>query len=761
MARTFTATLQPLDTIIPNPALVVLIGAAGSGESTCASTCPSTQVLEFDRFRAMVSDEAVERQAAADAVAALRTVLETRLTRKRTTVVDATNCERAVRSGLVQAARRHGVPRVAVLMGTPVSLCVIRQTARTRDRAVPADTPRARHTAAVAAFPGLRVEGFDYVVFADHLHRLGRRCSGPATDAAATSAGTATPASAPFSSSAASSATRSCRCGAGWTAPRSPCARTSMSTATTPSTCWRGCGAGLIPVQGGAAGLAAHHRTVHDSHRDYGDHPGPSRSGSTGGAVYVRRNQFRHIGKHHSETSPLEIRPQKSPGRRISLPGRREFPAHCPEEQEERSVRPRLSGVTAAMASFGLVGSLVTGCGDSHERATLRLVVPEYGDTPTTSSKAYWDRLTTAFTAAHPGTTVEVTIHPWADVDREVTRMVQEDHAPDVALMGAYSDFAAQGRLYAASEVMSIRTESNFLPALADAGSVDGTLHGFPFVASSRLLFYNKELFENAGAKPPKTWSDLKDAAMALKEEGVLYPYALPLGPEEAHAEALIWELSNGGGYTDAQGNYSFTSEQNIQTFRWIQDNLVAPKLTGPVPPAQLNRKDAFAAFLRGDVGMVNGYPSLLHEAREKGMKVATSRMPVSDTLGSEVAPPAVGVADWMVAFKRGDNRELVSRFLNFVYQDKNLTDFAARYHLLPSTVTATEASQDSAADAGAEQFLSALRGARLYPVDDPSWLQVSDIVKRNIGNAVAPSAEPKVVLQNIAEQAREAQRRG
>lgn len=420
-------------------------------------------------------------------------------------------------------------------------------------------------------------------------------------------------------------------------------------------------------------------------------------------------------------------------------------------------MRPRPFGMTVSVAAFGLLGSLVTGCGSSgSDVTTLRLVAPEYGTGPATGSKAYWDRLTAAFTAAHSGTKVEVTLYPWADVDREVTRMVEADDAPDVALMGAYSDFAAQDRLYSADEVLSVEAEANFLRPLAAAGSIDGTLYGLPFVASSRLLFYNEELFEKAGAKPPKTWSELKAAAEALKKEGVRYPYALPLGPEEAHAEALIWELSNGGGYTDDGGGYNIASEQNTQTFDWIKDNLVAPGLTGPVAPGRLNRQDAFDAFLRGEVGMVNGYPSLLHEARAKGMKVGTLRMPVSDTLGDGQTPPAAGVADWMMAFKHDGNRDLVSSFLDFVYQDKNLNAFANRYHLLPSTVTAAEESESTAEDHSAEQFMTALRSAQLYPVDEPSWLQVSNTIKRNIGKAVEPSADPKAVLEQIAQQAKD-----
>ncbi|MBT2450428.1 extracellular solute-binding protein [Streptomyces sp. ISL-43] len=409
----------------------------------------------------------------------------------------------------------------------------------------------------------------------------------------------------------------------------------------------------------------------------------------------------------------------------------------------------------------------MAGCGgsdgsDAGDGNTLRLVAAEYGDGTANSSKEFWDKVTADFTAANPGIKVQVQLLPWADIDREVSRMVKAGNAPDMALMGAYSDFAAQGKLYSADELLSVTAEANFLQPLAEAGSVRNTLYGLPFVASSRLLFLNEALFKQAGLKEsPKTWSDLKAAAKALKDKGVKYPYAMPLGPEEAHAEAMIWELSNGGGYADNSGNYSLASDQNIQTFKWIKDNLVAPGLLGPTPPSQLNRADAFAAFTRGEVGMVNGYPSLAHEARAKGIEVRPVAMPISDMLGSGESTPTVGVADWMMAFKQRGHRAEIGTFLDFLYQDKNLSDFAGRYHLLPSTVSASRTLAGSGGmDKTDTEFLTALRGAQLYPVNDPSWVTVSDTIKRNIGRAVDPSGDPKTVLEEIASKAGEASKK-
>ncbi|MCB5182457.1 extracellular solute-binding protein [Streptomyces antimicrobicus] len=424
-------------------------------------------------------------------------------------------------------------------------------------------------------------------------------------------------------------------------------------------------------------------------------------------------------------------------------------------------MRRRIFGAAAGAAVLGLLVPL-TGCGtsagDDGDDSTLRLVAAEYGDSPANSSKAFWDTTAERFAAQHPGMKLQVQLLPWADIDREVSRMVKAGKAPDMALMGAYSDFAAQGKLYSADELLSISAEANFLPPLAEAGSVGSTLYGLPFVASSRLLFYNVSLFTKAGVTAPKTWSELKAAAKALKEKGVKYPYAMPLGPEEAHAEALIWELSNGGGYADSSGNYSLASDRNIQTFRWIKTNLVEPGLVGPVPPSQLNRADAFAAFLRGEVGMLNGYPSLLHEAKARGISVEAVEMPVSDMIGSGERPPTVGVADWMMAFKQNGKRVQIGKFLDFLYQDKNLTDFAGRYHLLPSTVSAARTPAGGGGiDKTDEAFLTALRGAQLYPVNEPNWVTVSDTIKRNIGRALEPGVDPKSVLEGIAEKSREA----
>ncbi|MDC2959696.1 extracellular solute-binding protein [Streptomyces gilvifuscus] len=394
--------------------------------------------------------------------------------------------------------------------------------------------------------------------------------------------------------------------------------------------------------------------------------------------------------------------------------------------------------MTAALGGCGVTG----GSGD----VTLRLVAADYGDSAANSSQKYWDKLVKEYESKHSGVKIDVTVYSWNDVDRKVKEMVDAGKAPDMAQIGAYADYAAKDELYTADDLLSISTQADFASQLATAGQVKGVQYGMPFAASTRLLFYNKTLFANAGLTPPKTWKQLAADAAALKARGVKYPYALPLGPEEAQAETMQWMLSGGGGYTDTVGSYGIDSAQNVATFDWLKDDLVGKGLTGPVAPGNLNRAAAFSAFAKGEVGMLNGHPSLMKIAAKKGVKFGMVPMPGSGGRSST----SMGVADWMMAFKKNGHAQQVGDFLDFVYDEKNVLDFSREYDLLPVTNSASEVMSSDERDADLKPFLDELPQSELYPVGKTSWAAVSAAVKKRIGQAVGANGSPAATLSQL-----------
>ncbi|GGS07637.1 solute-binding protein [Streptomyces humidus] len=391
------------------------------------------------------------------------------------------------------------------------------------------------------------------------------------------------------------------------------------------------------------------------------------------------------------------------------------------------------------------MSAVLAGCGPTggSDDVTLRLVAADYGDSAANSSKKYWDQVVEAYEKDHPGVTVDVTVYSWNDVDAKVKAMVDAGDAPDMAQIGAYADYAAADRLYKAGDVVSIPVEADFVPRLADAGKVRGVQYGMPFASSTRLLFYNWTLFAQAGITPPTTWDELAKDAKALKARGVKYPYALPLGPEEAQAESLQWLLSGGGGYTQTVSSYSLDSAENVATFDWLKDELVGKGLTGPVAPGKLNRAAAFAAFTAGDVGMLNGHPSLMKAAESKGVKFGMVPMPGLDGPSKS----SLGVADWMTAFKQNGHGDQIGDFLDFVYSKKNVLAFSREYDLLPVTTSASQVMGAAPQDAGLRPFLEELPLSESYPVGRTSWAGVSAEIKKRIGGAVTANGSPADVL--------------
>ncbi len=145
---------------LPDPSLVVLIGASGSGKSSFARRhFASTEVISSDFCRGLVADDENDQSATADAFAVLSFIAGRRLAQPRFTVVDATNVRREGRRPLVELAKRHDLFGVAIVLDTPEAVCRQRNRARP-DRSFGEHVVRHQRAQLHTSLKGLRREGF-------------------------------------------------------------------------------------------------------------------------------------------------------------------------------------------------------------------------------------------------------------------------------------------------------------------------------------------------------------------------------------------------------------------------------------------------------------------------------------------------------------------------------------------------------------------------------------------------------------------------
>jgi predicted kinase len=144
---------------VPPAALVLLIGASGSGKSTFAARHFDAQtVISSDRLRGELRGDEADQRATDAAFARLHEWIEARLATGSLAVVDATNVEWMRRAALVSRARNHGRPAIGIVFDVSLELCLARNAAR--PRTVRAAVVRRQHDELRHSLDRLDLEGF-------------------------------------------------------------------------------------------------------------------------------------------------------------------------------------------------------------------------------------------------------------------------------------------------------------------------------------------------------------------------------------------------------------------------------------------------------------------------------------------------------------------------------------------------------------------------------------------------------------------------
>jgi multiple sugar transport system substrate-binding protein len=379
----------------------------------------------------------------------------------------------------------------------------------------------------------------------------------------------------------------------------------------------------------------------------------------------------------------------------------------------------------ATAATLGLAGcGSDSGSGDGGS-TELELLVPIYGD----KTKPYWEDLVEKFEAENDGITVKLETQSWDDIYTVLDTKIQNNKAPDILELDAAGPaYGAEDLLYEAEEIVSPETLEDIEPSFIDSAKIDGVAYGLPTVASTRALFYNKDLFDRAGVTaPPKDWDELLAAAKKISAlGGGVYGYGMPLGSEEAQAETSIFAYGAGASW-EADGKMTIDTPEAKEALTFMKQ-MIDQRVTQPDPGAT-DRTPLLDVFIQGKIGMIQGLPPIVGQINEKNPQLKWEIAPSPTKDGS---PSTLGVADYFVGFDKGeDKQEAIAKFLDFFYQKDNYVTFNDNEGFIPATKSGAEA---AASKPELTTFLESLPDAKFYPATNPAWAETSGAFKSLVG---------------------------
>jgi len=111
----------------------------------------------------------------------------------------------------------------------------------------------------------------------------------------------------------------------------------------------------------------------------------------------------------------------------------------------------------------------------------------------------------------------------------------------------------------------------DFLPGLIDTLKVEKGYTAIPYNLDMRVIWMNKSLLDQAGAKVPTDWQSYLDAAAALKKNNI-YGYGTGAGAGAYTGQHAIvcWMINNGGGIFDENKQPNCVTPENIEAVDFV-----------------------------------------------------------------------------------------------------------------------------------------------------------------------------------------------
>jgi sn-glycerol 3-phosphate transport system substrate-binding protein len=259
---------------------------------------------------------------------------------------------------------------------------------------------------------------------------------------------------------------------------------------------------------------------------------------------------------------------------------------------------------------------------------------------------------------------------------------------------------AAKGAIYPVFELMRDEQEAfspaAYLPAVTGYyADVAGNMLSFPFNASTPILYYNKQLFRDAGLDPeaaPKTWPEVGEAAKKLRAAGAVcgfttsWPSWINVENFSAFHNLPISTNANGFGGLDAVLTFN-----NPVVVRHIDQ--LAQWQTTKVFDYSGRAQTAEPRFQNGECGIFIGSSATRADIKANSkFEVGYGMLPYwPDVAGAPQNTIIGGATLWVLRDRPRDEYKGVAKFFSFLSKPEVQASWHQNTGYLPVTRAAFE----------------------------------------------------------------------
>jgi multiple sugar transport system substrate-binding protein len=342
------------------------------------------------------------------------------------------------------------------------------------------------------------------------------------------------------------------------------------------------------------------------------------------------------------------------------------------------------------------------------------------------------DLIVEAFEAENPGITIDVTTLPYADYFTTLQTDLAAGTIADV--VDTNYDFFPQLAASGALAPLEVSNPGAYRESLIEAYSVDGVSYGLPSSFSAVVLYYNADLFDQAGLEYPSadwTWDDERAAAEAITA----------LGDDiwGSHQPVSFYEFykvleQNGESFLNADGTaVAFNTPGGIEAAEWLTSK------SGTVMPTieQGQGSPDFDTnlFVEGKLGMMHTGIWVFGAVADVPFAWDIAVEPGNGTQASAVFSNAVGVS------ANAENIEAATLWAEFLTSSQTMVDVRldSGWELPPISDEAQLAVYLEKGDpANRQAVFDSLDGIALTPLVETGQQEMQDIIGEELIEAQA-----------------------